>query len=121
MKTFTYIAVVVLFVVGIFWFMNQSRTEAPVETPVTPIEQSEQTEQTDTGEEEKVAQYIRANIRTLAPAAPVLGGNWYVVSVTVDKENHLGSVVYEDGHMQEDRKFSYTMTPEGEVLSVEME
>lgn len=64
-----------------------------------------------------VEAYMRANIKTLAPEKPVLGGSWYVVSVAVDPITKTGAVVYEDGHIQGKAIFSYTRTGETVVVS----
>lgn len=63
-----------------------------------------------------VEQYIRDNIKTLAPENPVLGGNWYVTSVTLDEAKKTGSMVYEDGHIQRNATFIYART--GDVVTV---
>jgi len=47
-----------------------------------------------------------------------LGGTWYVVSDTVDLAKNSGTVIYEDGHIQEQRNFSYTLNGKGEVVSL---
>ncbi len=57
-----------------------------------------------------VEQYIRANIKTLAPEEPILGGNWYVISVTTDMATKSGTMVYEDGHIQGKATFKYTVS-----------
>jgi hypothetical protein len=69
-------------------------------------------------EKQNVESYIRANISTISPVKPVLGGSWYVVSITVDTDKNTGNVVYEDGHIQEKKDFSYTTNSEGAVTSV---
>ncbi len=68
--------------------------------------------------ESNVETYIRETISTLSPVEPVLGGSWYVVSVEVDAENNSGTVVYEDGHVQEKRDFTFTTDPEGGILTL---
>ncbi len=54
-----------------------------------------------------VEDYLRKNIATIAPQSPVLGGTWYVVRVSINPTDKNGSVVYEDGHIQETSKFAY--------------
>lgn len=66
-------------------------------------------------EREGVEKYIRENISTLSPIDAVLGGTWYVVSIWIDSTNKSGSVVYEDGHIQEIRDFAYELS--GGVVS----
>lgn len=63
-----------------------------------------------------VEAYIRANIKTLAPEQPVLGGSWYVVSVTLNQEQKSGVVIYEDGHIQGKASFSYKIQGESVVV-----
>jgi hypothetical protein len=72
----------------------------------------------DFAERESVESYLWNNIVTLSPIAPALGGNWYVVDATVDLTNNTGTVVYEDGHVQEKRNFTYTTDGEGKVQSL---
>ena len=67
------------------------------------------------GERASVESYIRENISTLSPVDAVLGGTWYVVSIWIDSTNKSGSVVYEDGHIQEIRDFTYELS--GGVVS----
>lgn len=71
-------------------------------------------------ERERVDKYIRDNITTLSPVKAVLGGTWYVFSNIINLKENTGTVIYEDGHIQEKRDYTYTLTPEGEVLGVEI-
>jgi len=64
-----------------------------------------------------VGAYVRENIKTLAPEDPVLGGTWYVVSVTVHPQTKTGVVMYEDGHIQGNATFSYQRDGENIVIS----
>ncbi len=73
---------------------------------------------TDLNEHENVESYLRKNISTLSPTKAVLGGMWYVVSYTVDVANNSGNVVYEDGHIQEKKSFSYTTDDKGQVIAL---
>ncbi|MFA5791471.1 MAG: hypothetical protein WC884_00315 [Candidatus Paceibacterota bacterium] len=72
----------------------------------------------DLVERANVENYLRDNIGTLSLVKPVLGGTWYVVSLTIDLVKNLGTVVYEDGHIQEKKDFSYTINEKQEVLSL---
>lgn len=67
-----------------------------------------------------VESYLRENISTLSPVSAVLGGTWYVVSLTIDPTTNSGTVVYEDGHIQEKRNFSYALNEKGAVTSLEV-
>ena len=72
----------------------------------------------DLAERTNVESYLRENIAELSPVKAVLGGTWYVVSDTIDLEKNSGTVVYEDGHIQETKNFSYTLDEKGEVASL---
>lgn len=72
----------------------------------------------DLVERANVENYLRENISKLSPVKAVLGGAWYVVSDTINLEKNSGTVVYEDGHIQETKSFSYTLNEKGEVLSL---
>ncbi len=64
-----------------------------------------------------VDQYVRDNIATLSAKQPVLGGTWYVVSTDIDPITDTGTVVYEDGHVQESLEFVYTRTGDSVVVT----
>lgn len=61
-----------------------------------------------------VDQYIRNNIATLSPVEPVLGGEFYVVSIEFEGDDEA-TVVYEDGHIQESFNAVYELTAFGDV------
>lgn len=67
-----------------------------------------------------VESYLRENISMLSPVPAVLGGTWYVVSLTIDPAMNSGTVIYEDGHIQEKRSFSYVVNNKGAVTSLEI-
>jgi hypothetical protein len=67
---------------------------------------------------QNVENYLRENISKLSPVKAVLGGIWYVVSVTTDLEKNSGIVTYEDGHVQEVKNFLYTVNNKGEIVSL---
>ena len=54
-----------------------------------------------------VESYIRENITTIAPEEPVLGGTFYIIEIIVNKSQHNGEFVYEDGHIQGRANFTY--------------
>jgi len=56
-----------------------------------------------------VEKYIRDNVKTIVPESPVLGGSWYITSVNINPSLKTGTMMYEDGHIQGDKKFSYTI------------
>lgn len=72
--------------------------------------------QQESTEKEKIDTYLRENINTLSPVEPVLGGTWYVVSSTIDVKTNSGVVIYEDGHIQEERTFSYMVNENGDFV-----
>jgi hypothetical protein len=61
----------------------------------------------DLEEREQVEEILWKNINELSPVSPVLGGKFYVVSMDLDLVSNSGLVVYEDGHIQEKRDFTY--------------
>lgn len=69
-------------------------------------------------ERTNIENYLNDNISKLSPVKAVLGGTWYVVSATVDMTKNSGTVIYEDGHIQEKKNFSYTTNEKGEVVSL---
>jgi hypothetical protein len=82
---------------------------------VLTLQLSVSTPTIDVSETQAVETYLRDNIPALSPVPAVLGGTWYVVSVTVDPDTNSGTVVYEDGHIQEERGFSYTLDGVGNI------
>ncbi len=72
----------------------------------------------DLTERENVEKYLKDNIISLSPVKAVLGGSWHVLSNTIDLEKKSGTVMYEDGHIQEKKNFTYTTNEKGEVLSM---
>lgn len=71
----------------------------------------------DVDERHAVEQYVRDNISTLAPNSPVLGGTWYVYSISVDPSKNTGTVIYEDGHIQSHATFDYTVEESSTTVS----
>ena|SRR3989344_4974216 len=113
MKTFTSIIVLGLIGFGIWWWGGKNNID---EAPAIPEDKI-----TVQDEQENVENYLREHIATLSPIAPVLGGNWYVVNATIDLENNSGTVIYEDGHIQEKRDFTYVQSASGAVESLTIE
>lgn len=72
----------------------------------------------DLTERVNIENYLHDNISELSPVKAVLGGTWYVLSVIIDVNKNSGTVVYEDGHIQEKKTFTYTTNETGEVLSL---
>lgn len=64
--------------------------------------------------------YMQKNISTLSPVKAVLGGTWYVIGVSTDLAKNSGTVVYEDGHVQEKRIFNYEISNLGEVVNLKI-
>lgn len=67
---------------------------------------------------DNIEAYIRANISALSPVKPVLGGTWYVIGVSADLLKHSGTVVYEDGHIQEKKNFTFTADKKNAITNV---
>ena len=102
MKKTPVIIIAIVVILGIIYFVKLNTTKV-TPTPITP------TPVTPTVTDNVlVEQYVRANITTLAPDKPVLGGTWYVTAVTVDPTTTSGTVSYEDGHIASTSNFTYT-------------
>lgn len=97
--------------VALFGEMVDRRDGAYVYKDTTKLTPGFQMSQIDCEQMEDmmiVEQYIRSNIKTLAPQKPVLGGSWYVTNVQVMPATKTGTVMYEDGHITGQATFSYT-------------
>lgn len=79
--------------------------------------QMSQVDCTDLDDRMIVESTLKKTIATIAPKQPVLGGTWYVISVHVNPSNDTGTVIYEDGHIQETSSFSYVRTNEQVVIT----
>lgn len=66
-------------------------------------------------ERANVEKYLKDNIITLSPVEAVLGGTWYVNSIVLNLAEKTGTVKYEDGHIQENKVFSYTVNENFEI------
>ncbi len=109
MKKIIPIVIVVVAIFGVLYFTKFKKSNTVVPEPVinVPVVIDDQA---------VVDKYIRANIKTLAPEQPVLGGSWYVVSVNVNSLNKTGAVIYEDGHIQGTAIFRYSFNGESVVI-----
>lgn len=67
------------------------------------------------GEMQLVENYIKLNIKNLAPDKEVLGGNWYVVETEINTSLKNGFVTYEDGHIQSKASFEYSYNQSGDI------
>lgn len=72
----------------------------------------------DLAERVNVESYLKDNIEELSPVKAVFGGKWYIVSTTIDLAKNTGIVIYEDGHIQEEKSFSYVANSKGEIESL---
>ncbi len=54
-----------------------------------------------------VEKYIRENIAKIATNEEVLGGTWYVISLTLNTNDNKAEVLYEDGHIQSKANLEY--------------
>lgn len=106
----TITTLLIIVIIGIIYLLPKKEAIAPVIFDTTPY--------TDLSEVENVEDYLRKNIETLSPVKAVLGGTWYIISMRVDPEKNSGTIVYEDGHIQEKRNFLYTVNDKREVLSL---
>jgi hypothetical protein len=103
---------VIIILLGIVFFtsdvfLSKKVIEAPVITD---------TEEILLDETLLVENYIREHIVTIAPEEPVLGGTFYVIDVTVNEQNKNGGFVYEDGHIQGQAVFEYSIQNNAVVL-----
>lgn len=73
---------------------------------------------TDLTLRDNIESYLKTNIAQLSPVKAVLGGTWYVIGVTSDLKSNSGVVVYEDGHVQEKKNFTYIANEKAEVASL---
>jgi len=63
-----------------------------------------------------IESYVRANLATLSPVEPTMGGTFYVTRIRLlDGE---GTVNYEDGHMAYVADFTYTITEDNRTVEV---
>lgn len=72
---------------------------------------------TDLDDRIVVEKYIRANIKTLAPEKPVLGGTLYATTIHIEPTLKTGTMKYEDGHIQGSATFSYNRNGEEVTIS----
>lgn len=63
-----------------------------------------------------VENYIRANIKNLAPEKPVLGGSWYAMNIHINPSEKTGTMGYEDGHIAGKASFKYLR--DGELVEI---
>ena len=67
-----------------------------------------------------VKEYLKKNIATLAPKPATLGGTWFYLRSNLDTSKKTGFIVYEDGHMEEKRAFTYELDKDGSILSLKV-
>lgn len=70
--------------------------------------------------EEKIAveKYVRENIKNISTVKEILGGSWYVTKITINNDNNIGEVEYEDGHITEKATFDYRYNPESKIVDI---
>jgi hypothetical protein len=110
-KTLIYIFIIILIILGsLIFIFNNKKVEIvpePIEKPIEVLE-----------EKSIVEKYIRNNIKNIASEQPVLGGSWYVTTITIDPSSKTGEVIYEDGHIQGKANFNYSIN--GEEIKVNL-
>ncbi len=87
-------------------------------TKLTPGFQMSQTDCEALDDRVIVENYIRENIKSIAPDDTVLGGTWYVVLVNINPTMKNGTMTYEDGHIQGKASFNYVR--DGDEVSVSL-
>jgi hypothetical protein len=68
-----------------------------------------------------VERYIRDNINNISEVKPVLGGIWYVTSISIDSLSNKGKISYEDGHVEIKAQFTYNYQDSGEITIVDIQ
>lgn len=63
-----------------------------------------------------VENYVRTNIKNLAPEKPVLGGSWYAMNIHINSSEKTGTMEYEDGHIAGKASFKYLR--DGELVEI---
>ena len=63
-----------------------------------------------------VENYIRVNIKNLAPEKAVLGGSWYAMNIRINPSEKTGTMEYEDGHIAGKASFNYVRN--GETVEI---
>ena len=124
-KILIYVLIVVVLCVGFIAF-SKINIEKEIESPevASPevgalnVEKKMDSITSVLSEKENVENYLKKNITALSPIPAVLGGTWQVLSFTIDVNSKTGTVLYEDGHLSENRKFRYVVNQNGEVLSL---
>lgn len=106
MQRYRYLLIAAIAIIGLVlaWFYTPPKEDVITPDP-TNIEQ-----QVPIDEVAMIDSYIRTNIASIATDKPVLGGQWYVVSIDVDTTANTAVVVYEDGHIQSGAVMSYIIT-----------
>jgi hypothetical protein len=64
-----------------------------------------------------VENYLRANMQTIVPDKPVLGGAFYATSIHIDPKTKTGTMMYEDGHVAGSITFSYSRIKEAVTIN----
>jgi len=124
-KILMYVLIVAVLGVGFIAF-SKINIEKEIEAPdvaAPEVEASNVEKKMDSvtsvfSEKENVENYLKRNITILSPIPAVLGGTWQVLSFTIDVQHKNGTVLYEDGHLSENRKYTYTINENAEVLTL---
>lgn len=117
MKKYLYIIITIIFLVIVFFILQNDRSVKDLSKVDCSFNLSDVSCE-DLIERENVEKYLWENIKTLSPVPAVLGGSWYVVSADIDLVKNSGTVIYEDGHIQEEREFTYEISELGEVVNL---
>jgi hypothetical protein len=72
----------------------------------------------DLEEKLEIEEYIRKNIENIATNEEVLGGTWYVTTVSVNPKTKTGEVSYEDGHIASNANFMYEYNKENNIINI---
>ena len=67
-----------------------------------------------------VKEYLKKNIVALAPKPATMGGTWFYLRSIVDAAKKTGYIVYEDGHNEEKRQFTYELKADGSIENLKV-
>lgn len=66
-------------------------------------------------EENTVRQYLSENADNIVAKKPTLGGKWHLAELILNKSQNSGQAIFEDGHVQVIKQFSYDQDYQGRL------
>lgn len=117
-NNFIFITIIVLvFFIFIGYKIWQSKNKNTENTNIEQIDNK----LTQEDKRNLVAKYLRANISFLSPEKEVLGGKFYVTSLSFSESKDEVIVEYEDGHIAFKALAQFSITENGEVFITKFE